>query len=201
VNGVELIKFPLHERKEWQDSASFGMRKVLGARALGGTLGFRVKGDEDIHYEARLRYAPAELPRDAVDHGFAVDKRVTRLAEPVGGPIHVGDRVLVDVLVVAPLPRDHVVIDDPSPGGLVAGKDAVIGEYRVEFLGDRAVATFEHLPAGITHFRYVAEAAFVGLFVVPPTRVTSAYEPEVFGTTPASTFEVTGEAPTPAKAQ
>jgi uncharacterized protein YfaS (alpha-2-macroglobulin family) len=193
LNGVELLKLPLHERKEWQNSASFGMRKLLGAHALDGVLGFRVKGDEEVRYEARLRYASAEPPREGVDRGFAIDKRVARLD---GAPdaIRVGDAVVVDVLIITPVPRDHVILDDPLPGGLKATIEGVTRDYRAELRGDRVVVTFEHLPAGISHFRYVAEGASAGRYIVPPTRVFAAYEPEAFGVTPATTVEVMGEA-------
>jgi hypothetical protein len=208
LNGQELLKMPLRERGEWQRKASFGMRKVLGAHGDGGILGFRVKGGEKIYYEARLRYVPADLSATGIDSGFSLEKRLARLTSEgiptppsatLGelGALLRGSRVLVDLLVVTPAPRDHVVVDDPLPGGLVpvAGSESSSGPgsgsgARVELRSDRVVASFEHLPAGVAHVRYEAEAGFSGRYTVPGARVMSVYEPEIFGTTEASVIEV-----------
>jgi uncharacterized protein YfaS (alpha-2-macroglobulin family) len=197
LSDRELLKMPLHGKADWQQTASFDMRKVLGAHADGGTLGLRVKGDEKVYYEARLRFAPADVPVLGVDHGLALEKRVTRLpvesASLGAGIFQHGDRVLVDVLIVTATALDHVVVDDPVPGGLVvapAAAEGMVGAYRVEIRPDRVVATFDRMPAGISHVRYVGVAKTPGRYVVPPTRAASLYEPERSGTTATSSFEV-----------
>jgi alpha-2-macroglobulin len=199
LNGVELLAVPMHDRKQWQSASSFGMRKVFGAHASGGVLGFRVKGSGTLRYEARLRYAPAEPPPQGIDSGFALSRRVTRLdsapsgAKSASNGFRSGDRVQVDLLVVTSSPRDHVVIEDPLPGGLVAAREnrsLPDGEPRVEVQEDRVVVSFEHLAAGVSHVRYLARAGLPGRYVFPPTRATCRYEPEVFGQSAADFLEV-----------
>jgi uncharacterized protein YfaS (alpha-2-macroglobulin family) len=62
--------------------------------------------------------------------------------------------------------------------------------YHREVRDDRVLTFVEHMPAGIFRYRYLARATTVGTYVVPPTRAECMYEPEVFGRTAASTFEV-----------
>ena len=106
------------------------------AKAGGSTLAFQRGGNGKgtLHYEARLRYARKELPKDPIDRGFFVQKSMRvvspeSLASAVRGvPAGTGnypsprggELVLVDLLVVAPQPHDYVVIDDPIPAGLEA---------------------------------------------------------------------------------
>lgn len=101
-------------------------------KAPGGLLAFEKSGTGALHYEARLKYAPRDLPSSAADLGFFVRKvqrRVTpaelltlstavpeRSEERFGA----GDLVLTDLVVVAPGAREYVAIDDPLPAGLEA---------------------------------------------------------------------------------
>lgn len=62
---------------------------------------------------------------------------------------------------------------------------------RRELRDDRVLTFAEHMPAGVYHYRTLARATTVGTFVVPPTKVECMYEPETFGRTGATTFEVT----------
>jgi uncharacterized protein YfaS (alpha-2-macroglobulin family) len=62
--------------------------------------------------------------------------------------------------------------------------------YHREIKDDRVLTFVEHMPAGMYHFRYLARATTIGNFVVPPTRAECMYEPEIFGRTAGSTFEV-----------
>jgi hypothetical protein len=202
LNGVELLKLPLHDRKKWQAAASFGMRKALGAAAPGGTLGFRVDGDATLHYEARVRYAETRVGADAVDRGLAVDKRIEplradRSAGAGPGFVRRGDAVAVELLVVTPVPRDHVTIDDPLPGGLIAlGEGDAKGDglrgaaSHVELKDGRVVLYVDHLRPGLSSFRYIARATAAGRYVVPATLATCRYAPEVFGRTRVGELEV-----------
>ncbi len=96
----------------------------------GAPLTFRVDGTGELFYEARLRYARKEMPRDVLDRGFFVRKFVRSVTPdgiadaiatlPTQSPdkARAGDLALVDLVVVTPTPRDQVVIDDPLAAGL-----------------------------------------------------------------------------------
>jgi uncharacterized protein YfaS (alpha-2-macroglobulin family) len=62
--------------------------------------------------------------------------------------------------------------------------------YHREYHDDRVLTFVDHMPAGMFHYRYLARATTHGRFVVPPTRAECMYEPETFGRTGATTFEV-----------
>jgi alpha-2-macroglobulin len=61
---------------------------------------------------------------------------------------------------------------------------------RSEVRDDRVLFFSDELPAGLSHFRYLARATTLGHFVVPPTRAEEMYEPEVFGRTGATEVTV-----------
>jgi uncharacterized protein YfaS (alpha-2-macroglobulin family) len=62
--------------------------------------------------------------------------------------------------------------------------------YHREFHDDRVLTFVDHMAAGMYHYRYLARATTPGKFVVPPTKAEAMYEPETFGRTGATTFEV-----------
>jgi len=131
-----------------------------------------------------------------------------------------GSLVLIDLRVVAPQPQDYVVVDDPIPAGLEAvdaqlattarSLDVEDPDEAPEFGGldwwpppprrrdwdhqelrdDRALFFVDRMEPGMVHFRYLARATTVGKFVMPPTKVESMYQPEVFGRTGAVVVEV-----------
>lgn len=97
----------------------------------GAALLLEKRGAGTLFYEARLRYAPRELPKAALDAGFFVEKSLhsvdsrgarSGLGAPSGvaSAVAGGDLVLVDLTVVTPAPREYVVLDDPLPAGLEA---------------------------------------------------------------------------------
>ncbi|HSC88694.1 MAG TPA: hypothetical protein VLC09_15540, partial [Polyangiaceae bacterium] len=93
---------------------------------------FEKLGSGTLFYEARLRYARKELPREGLDRGFFVQKGLREvtadelgsgtlaLSESHSTQLKAGSMVLVDLVIVSPEPRDYVVIDDPLPAGLEA---------------------------------------------------------------------------------
>ena len=200
------------------------MAKVKSAGAA--QLVFEKEGSGQLFYEARLRYARKELPRTPLEAGFFVEKSLRAVKAEnlksgvVGAPpgiapeLSAGDLVLVDLTVVAPAAREHLVLDDPLPAGLEAidprfsttaqwlrgGGQQDFGSYsgeyqqpaydRSEVRDDRVVFFAESLPAGVHHYRYLARATTLGRFVLPPTRAEEMYEPEVFGRTAAAEVTV-----------
>ncbi len=71
-----------------------------------------------------------------------------------------------------------------------AGRATTFAWYHREMRDDRVLTFVEHMPAGLYHYRYLARATTFGRFIVPPTRAECMYEPETFGRTGATTFEV-----------
>jgi alpha-2-macroglobulin len=131
--------------------------------------------------------------------------------------VDAGDLVLVDLLFETAEPRDRIVVDDPLPAGLEAldydidtankaSRDAEgkADERKTKWLGttfrsaasrrvvkdDRVLTFFDHVEPGMYRVHYLARAASVGSFVVPPTRIEPMYSPEVYGRTPATTLAV-----------
>jgi uncharacterized protein YfaS (alpha-2-macroglobulin family) len=136
-----------------------------------------------------------------------------------------GDLVLVDLLLESAEPRDQIVIEDPLPAGLepidfaldtsAAGQNVdrtpdpddgsktrsgygafrdVPGVHR-ELHDDEALTFLPHVDPGLYHFRYLLRATTPGDFVVPPTRASCMYSPDVWGRTAASRFSVGPSAP------
>ncbi len=59
-----------------------------------------------------------------------------------------------------------------------------------EMHDDRVLLFLPAIDAGIYHLRYLARATTPGRFVMPATKASCMYEPEVFGQTRARTFDV-----------
>lgn len=115
---------PLSQRVE------LPLSRLLGAQQ--DPLVFEKRGSGKLFYEARLRYVRKELPKEALDSGFFLEKSlhgVTPEALAKGGigappgvakELSAGAVVLVDLTLVTPAPREYVVIDDALPAGLEA---------------------------------------------------------------------------------
>jgi uncharacterized protein YfaS (alpha-2-macroglobulin family) len=97
--------------------------------AGGSALAFDVDGTGHLFYEARLRYAPKQLPTTGLERGFFVQKTM-RLVTPDGLSAALsgsstpssssfvgGNLVLTEIVIVTPSPRQYVVVDDPLPAG------------------------------------------------------------------------------------
>jgi hypothetical protein len=82
--------------------------------------------------------------------------------------------------------------DDESGDARANGLATNDSWYHREIHDDRVVTFVEHMAAGMYHYRYLARATTTGTFVVPPTRAECMYEPETFGRTAGSRFEVKG---------
>jgi len=96
------------------------------------TLLFEKQGSGTLFYEARLRYARRELPKEPLDAGFFVEKSLHPVSQEalsrgglaaapgVARELAAGELVLVDLTLVTPAPREYVVLDDALPAGLEA---------------------------------------------------------------------------------
>jgi uncharacterized protein YfaS (alpha-2-macroglobulin family) len=124
---TKLLDFRAEGKSTRTLGATLGMSEVSSrANAL---LSFEKDGSGTLFYQARLRYAPRELPKTSVDQGLFVSKtlrpiRPEELAKlrpnaPDAGVLrfHAGDLVVADLLVVTSSAREFVVVDDPLPAG------------------------------------------------------------------------------------
>ncbi|HEX6274223.1 MAG TPA: alpha-2-macroglobulin family protein, partial [Polyangiaceae bacterium] len=123
----KLLEFTTRGRSTRSASASFPMSELLVRP--NELLAFDKEGSGSVFYEARLRYAPAEPPKSAVDRGFFVKKTLrairpeelptlsSSVPEQGAAKFRAGDLVVADLLVVTPSARTYVVVDDPLPAG------------------------------------------------------------------------------------
>ena len=132
VGDAHVFDAEFRGRSVKAKTATFGMPKLFESGAAGQNLAFQVNGTGKLFYEARLRYSRKDLPQTGLDRGFFV-RKIVRSVRPEGlsdalrslpttssEKANGGDLVLVDLLVVTPDPREHVVVDDPLPAGLEA---------------------------------------------------------------------------------
>jgi hypothetical protein len=92
--------------------------------ALGKSAAFEFLRDGKkglLSYTAVLRYAPVEMPRDALERGLVVQRWI----EPYGGggqlkSIRAGELVRIKVRVGTPAARTNVALEIPLPAGLEA---------------------------------------------------------------------------------
>jgi uncharacterized protein YfaS (alpha-2-macroglobulin family) len=128
LGGESLAEFTMKGR-----SATARSHEVPFARLRGGDLVFEKQGAGKLFYEARLRYARRELPRDTLDRGFFVQKTLRAVTpneleralsasvpSQSAATLPAGSLVLADLVIVTPSPRNYAVIDDPLPAGLEA---------------------------------------------------------------------------------
>lgn len=125
-----LVTLAANQRSTAAVTGNATMAELL--KTPGGLLSFEKNGAGALHYEARLKYAPRDLPSTAQDLGFFV-RKVQRRVEPSelgglkdtlpeqsDGHFAAGDLVVTDLVVVAPGAREYVAIDDPLPAGFEA---------------------------------------------------------------------------------
>ena len=129
----------------------------------------------------------------------------------------------VTLRIIVPQQMHFVVVDDPMPAGLEAVNFRLMtaasslrrGQsffgygsrhshrryssswytpfYHREIRDDRVQLFADSVPPGVHTYVYLARATTIGTFVAAPTHVEQMYEPEVFGRTGASSFEVTAK--------
>ncbi len=187
---------------------------ALDQKTAGETLkvDFQRTGQGPLHYDMRLRYAPAQDP-PARDQGFTVF-RVVRPLEGEGvhtGPFTPGQTYRVTLTVMTPAERRYVVVDEPVPAGFEVVQttfetesDELRRVLKEGGLSNPWIGTFNHfeiedsrvllfadgLQAGEHTFEYLVRAMLPGHYRLPATRAEEMYHPEVFGTTAAQAVEV-----------
>jgi len=207
--GQEILRARLTPRQPVASTES-----VLDRQTAGDTLkvDFQRTGRGPLHYDLRMRYAPAQDP-PARDQGFSVFRVVRPLSgEGVHrGPFTPGQTYRVTLTVLTPTERRYVVVDEPVP----AGFEVVQTTFETESEQMRRVleeggldrpwfASFNHfeiedsrvllfadgLQAGEHTFEYLVRAMLPGQYRLPATRAEEMYHPEVFGTTAVQVVEV-----------
>lgn len=200
-------------------SRNFTMTE-LGA---GGPLLLEAQGATPVFYELELRSLPLVANDTERDAGFGIRRRYYRVARDSQVDAvkdsdenvtrwRLGETVRVELVVVAPRPRDYVVVDDRIPAGfepidtqllsastetqasdrmLVADNpSASLLSLRRELRDDRACFFVDHMPPGVYRFSYLARASFGGEFRAPAATVEAMYNPELFGRTTTTLVHV-----------
>jgi uncharacterized protein YfaS (alpha-2-macroglobulin family) len=104
-------------------------------------------------------------------------------------PVDFSLKTTAQSLSVAENTRASVVsVDVPESSSY--GRVQSLRDLHREMKDDRVTYFISHISPGIYHLRYLARAAVIGKFVVPPTRVACMYDADVFGQTKATRFEV-----------
>jgi alpha-2-macroglobulin len=70
------------------------------------------------------------------------------------------------------------------------GNRTRLDQVHREMHDDRVHYFIPHVGPGIYHLRYLARATAAGNFVVPPTRASCMYDPEIFGQTKSTRFDI-----------
>jgi hypothetical protein len=130
LGSTEIFSAAFRGREATQAQARIPAARLESAG--GSILSFAVDGQGKLFYEARLKYARKEMPRQPLERGFFVRKTLRpvtpgglaaalQITPDRGTSAFAGaDLVLADVVVVTPSPRNYVVIDDPLPAGFEA---------------------------------------------------------------------------------
>lgn len=128
-------------------------------------------------------YVITTSPRENV----VVDDPLPAGLEPIQNDLSTASRSLA----IVDRDDDNAYEDeDEYDDARASGRAVNVTSYHREYHDDRVLTFVEHMPAGLAHYRYLARATTHGRFVVPPARAECMYEPETFGRTGATTFEV-----------
>jgi alpha-2-macroglobulin len=85
------------------------------------------------------------------------------------------------------------LVDKPLPKSARWGQLENLRAVHREMRDDRVVLFLPAIDAGIYHLRYLARATTPGKFVMPPTRASCMYDPEIYGQNAGTVFEVSRE--------
>jgi uncharacterized protein YfaS (alpha-2-macroglobulin family) len=195
------------------ENAQVPMEKLLQAGASGSSksLAFEREGAGVLYYSALLKYMSKELPQTPVERGIAVQ----RWFEPEDKKLQTkkswaGDRVRVVVRIVTNQFRNFVAVEVPLPAGLEAINASLatsVGSFdstepetnrpvwespfnHIEIRDSKVVLFADELSPGSHEYRFWARATTLGKFVLKPAMVSLMYQPDVWGSTAASVFEV-----------
>ncbi len=172
-------------------------------------------GEGRLYYRLGFDYVPDDLVVEPRERGFSVARSYVGLDNPEDvwqdpdGRWHVklGARVRINVTLVAPGTRHHVMLASPLPAGLELLNPALKGTEpfrdpnargwyywrwfdHQQLLDERAQAVTSYLWAGTYEYAVIARATTAGTFHVPPARAAEIYAPETFGNGPSEILVV-----------
>ncbi len=182
------------------------------------------EGPGRLYYTAHLdAYVNAESV-EAISRGVTVERVYydadcdpeTESCEPID-QIEAGQRVRVQLTLVAPNDLTYLRLEDPIPAGAEAidpglatsatglggqvEEEGAEDQYRfgywgwwhferIEYRNDRVVFLSEALPAGTYQYTYYLETPIPGQFQVRPAIAYEEFFPEVFGRSSGALFEI-----------
>jgi len=163
-------------------------------------------------------FIPVALPSSTIDRGLVVTKIIQNVDsvtnKGVGQPItgaSIGDSVLTTIQIIVRDYSDSIQIVDAFPGALEPLDDSIYdietpssspsylmwywysGAFsQKEYLQDKVVFTGFNVYPGTYTVSYYSLVNTAGSFIVPPTIAFDYFQPELMGSSAASTFSTTG---------
>jgi len=173
------------------------------------TLSFRLEGEGELRFAARLESVEAVEALTADEHGVKIERLYLDaeipaiegaelpqkpgydVLRPAARPrveaksrdkVGTGERLLVRVTLTAPRDLDYVMIEDPLPAGCEVLDGTAAGPFDwQERRDDRQVFFLSHVKQGPVVLTYVLQAVHLGAFTALPARASAMYMPEVNG--------------------
>ena len=215
VRTVKIVPgagLPLADRR-------FGLEVAQGWKPGRHTLAFRLEGEGEVRWAARLDAVVATETLEAEEHGVAIDRLYLdadlppvegaelpakpdyEILRPAARPkveatsrktAGSGERILVRLSVRAPRDLKFLIVEDPLPAGFEVLDETAAGPFdEQERRDDRQVFFASDVKAGTVVFSYVLQAVHPGRFTALPARVAAMYLPEVHGRSAGHVFDVT----------
>ncbi|AIE84482.1 MG2 domain-containing protein [Fimbriimonas ginsengisoli] len=171
-------------------------------------------GDGACYYSTELRQfdAPPVLQAESTDPGLKIERRYYRLEPrrlengtmkllPSPTPVdsfRSGELVRVELVVNSDVPRQFVMIEEPTPSSCRVQERDAIGQYeewgywwsRTVIRDDRIAFFATWVPKGVSKISYTMRAEQAGRVRVLPTRAANMYDPATSASTAEATLEV-----------
>ncbi len=198
-------RFQPGEKRRWTQKTP--MAKLTEARS---PLALRAHGRGRLYYSSTFVYARKRLPKRGLDRGIAIERSYRAVDRKTGRvlPPHThakaGSTVRVRLTIRVGALARNVVLVDALPAGLEAIDEsfatAAASDPSAQLRGlrpdhkqihdDRVAMYFDRLPPGNYVIEYATRATVVGDFLAPPAHIEKMYEPDVFGRTGSSRYQV-----------
>jgi len=183
-----------------------------------GSIGFSATGRGQASVVFGASFIPLEIFTEPINRGIQVKKIIQRLnltsnlpSGPAINSAALGEKVVVTIEFTIADAASTIVISDPFPGALEPQDDLIYSgqttsrsnpSSRYDFWGwylqsafsmkefrkDKVVFYGQRLFAGTHTVTYTALVSTLGQFVLPPTLVSDALQPEVMGLSAGGVF-------------